>query len=80
MKYVIPRIPRDLFHPTPPQATEDNEMTLIEGEQITQIDEIDDGWWSGVGPGGKSGLFPCNARFSKRDIKLTDIVVFSQLR
>jgi hypothetical protein len=41
------------------QATEDNEMTLVEGEYIEQIEEIDEGWWSGVGPGGKIGLFPC---------------------
>lgn len=33
-------------------------MNLIEGEYIEQIEEIDDGWWSGVGTGGKSGLFP----------------------
>jgi hypothetical protein len=41
------------------QATEDNEMHLIEGEYIEQIEEVDEGWWSGVGPGGKAGLFPC---------------------
>jgi len=46
----------------PRQATEDNEMTLVEGEYIEQIEEIDEGWWSGVGPGGKSGLFPCEAQ------------------
>jgi len=41
------------------QATEDNEMSLEEGEQIEQIEQIDEGWWSGVGNGGaKSGLFP----------------------
>ena len=34
-------------------------MTLVEGEYIEQIEEIDEGWWSGVGPGGKTGLFPC---------------------
>ena len=35
-------------------------MTLVEGEVIEQIEEIDEGWWSGVGEGGtKSGLFPC---------------------
>lgn len=37
-------------------------MTLVEGEYIEQIEEIDEGWWSGVGPGGKSGLFPCEAQ------------------
>ena len=34
-------------------------MHLIEGEYLEQIEEIDEGWWSGIGPGGKTGLFPC---------------------
>ena len=34
-------------------------MGLIEGEYIEQIEEVDEGWWSGVGAGGKAGLFPC---------------------
>lgn len=43
----------------PHQATEDNEMSLVEGELIEQIEEVDEGWWSGVGQGGaKTGLFP----------------------
>ena len=34
-------------------------MSLVEGELIEQIEEIDEGWWQGVGQGGaKSGLFP----------------------
>ena len=34
-------------------------MNLIEGELIEQIEQIDEGWWSGVGQGGeKTGLFP----------------------
>ncbi|KAJ6624893.1 SH3 domain-containing protein [Mycena sp. CBHHK59/15] len=41
-------------------AAEDNEMNLVEGELIEQVEEIDEGWWSGIGPGGKSGLFPAN--------------------
>lgn len=41
------------------QATEDNEMALVEGEIIEQVEMVDEGWWSGVGQGGaKSGLFP----------------------
>jgi len=35
-------------------------MNLVEGEFITDIEEIDEGWWTGVGPGGKTGLFPAN--------------------
>jgi drebrin-like protein len=34
-------------------------MNLAEGEIIEQIEEIDEGWWSGIGSGGtKTGLFP----------------------
>lgn len=34
-------------------------MNLLEGELIEQIEQVDEGWWSGVGQGGdKSGLFP----------------------
>ena len=35
-------------------------MNLVEGEVIEQIEEVVEGWWSGVGQGGtKTGLFPC---------------------
>jgi hypothetical protein len=34
-------------------------MSLSEGEYIKHIEECDDGWWSGIGRGGKTGLFPC---------------------
>jgi drebrin-like protein len=37
---------------------EDNEMPLLEGEIIEDVEQIDEGWWAGTGPGGKSGLFP----------------------
>jgi drebrin-like protein len=41
------------------QAAEDNEMNLVEGELITQIDQCNEGWWFGFGPDDiKSGLFP----------------------
>lgn len=34
-------------------------MSLVEGELIEQIEQLDEGWWSGVGAdGAKSGLFP----------------------
>jgi hypothetical protein len=34
-------------------------MNLVEGEIIQQIEEVDEGWWTGVGGGGsKAGLFP----------------------
>ena len=34
-------------------------MDLVEGELIEQIEQLDEGWWSGVGANGtKQGLFP----------------------
>lgn len=41
-------------------ADEQNEISLREGELITQIEEIDEGWWSGTNAAGQSGLFPSN--------------------
>ncbi|RIA92835.1 hypothetical protein C1645_763904 [Glomus cerebriforme] len=42
-------------------ATEDNEMSLIEGEIIKDIIQLDEGWWQGVSAdGSRSGLFPAN--------------------
>ena len=47
------------------QAQEDNEMDLVEGELIEQIEQLDEGWWSGVGANGaKQGLFPGTSFFS----------------
>ena len=48
------------------QAQEDNEMSLVEGEVIEQIEQLDEGWWSGVGANGtKSGLFPGMSRIEQ---------------
>jgi len=34
-------------------------MELVEGELIEEIEQVDEGWWSGVGGNGaKNGLFP----------------------
>lgn len=44
-------------------AAESNEMTLLEGEIVVQIDQVDEGWWFGVSEDGrKQGLFPCKCR------------------
>jgi hypothetical protein len=38
---------------------EENEIDLVEGELIEQIETVDYSWWSGVGDKGrKTGLFP----------------------
>lgn len=43
------------------QAEEDNEISFVEGDVITQIDFVSEDWWQGVSANGKSnGLFPAN--------------------
>lgn len=46
------------------EAAEDNELALVEGETITSIEMIDEGWWSGIGPNGQEGLFPATCELS----------------
>ena len=42
------------------EKAEDNEIELAEGEYVTEIDMIDEGWWMGTNVRGERGLFPCN--------------------
>ncbi|KAG9321746.1 hypothetical protein KVV02_006746 [Mortierella alpina] len=43
------------------EKAEENEMSLIEGEVILNVTELDVGWWSGESTdGSRSGLFPAN--------------------
>ena len=47
-------------------------MDLIEGEEIEEIEKLDEGWWSGVGAnGGKRGLFPGQSEGEVLDDLLT---------
>ena len=40
-------------------------MELTEGELIEQIEQLVEGWWSGVGANGtKQGLFPGTSYFA----------------
>ena len=39
---------------------EDNEIDLVEGEYVTNIDMVDEDWWMGTNAKGESGLFPSN--------------------
>lgn len=41
------------------QADDDDELTFDPGELITDIEQIDPGWWKGQARG-KIGLFPAN--------------------
>ncbi|XP_055376330.1 drebrin-like protein [Condylostylus longicornis] len=42
------------------QAADETEITFDPGDIITRIDQIDEGWWYGMGPDGMCGLFPAN--------------------
>ncbi|KAK3810764.1 MAG: hypothetical protein J3Q66DRAFT_287055 [Benniella sp.] len=43
------------------EKAEENEMSLVEGEIIRNVTELDVGWWSGDSEDGtRSGLFPAN--------------------
>lgn len=41
------------------EASEDNELSFLTGDQITNIDFISEDWWSG-NLNGQIGLFPGN--------------------
>lgn len=42
------------------EKAEDNELELVEGEYVTNIEMVDDDWWMGTNSRGASGLFPSN--------------------
>lgn len=42
------------------QAADETEISFDPGQLITHIDQIDPGWWQGLGPDGSYGLFPAN--------------------
>ncbi|ATY61933.1 actin binding [Cordyceps militaris] len=37
---------------------EDNEINLVEGEIVTDVDQVDPDWWIGTNKHGENGLFP----------------------
>ncbi|KAI2472099.1 hypothetical protein F4781DRAFT_29712 [Annulohypoxylon bovei var. microspora] len=39
---------------------EDNELELVEGEYVTDIEMVDEDWWMGTNARGETGLFPSN--------------------
>lgn len=39
---------------------DESEITFDPGDIITHIDQIDEGWWQGLGPDSTYGLFPAN--------------------
>ncbi|KAF7560961.1 hypothetical protein G7046_g3157 [Stylonectria norvegica] len=42
------------------EKAEDNEIDLVDGEYVTNIEMVDDDWWMGTNSKGESGLFPSN--------------------
>jgi len=44
----------------PHEAQEDDQINLVEGEYIYDVEPIDDGWWRGTTADGKRGLFPAS--------------------
>ncbi|KJZ79103.1 hypothetical protein HIM_01254 [Hirsutella minnesotensis 3608] len=42
------------------EKAEDNEIDLVEGDYVTNIDMVDEDWWMGTNARGESGLFPSN--------------------
>ncbi|CAN7990355.1 unnamed protein product, partial [Ixodes hexagonus] len=42
------------------QAADDTEISFDPDDVITHIEQIDEGWWQGLGPSGAYGLFPAN--------------------
>lgn len=42
------------------EKAEDNEIELIEGQVVTNIEMVDEDWWMGTNHKGESGLFPSN--------------------
>ena len=44
----------------PYEALEDNQINLVDGEYIYDVEPIDDGWWRGITEDGKRGLSPAS--------------------
>ena len=42
------------------ERAEENELELREGEEVTDIDMVDEDWWMGRNSRGETGLFPSN--------------------
>ena len=49
---------KPLMDPHSYEASEENEISFVEGELITHIEAPADDWWSGTNPRGEVGLFP----------------------
>lgn len=41
-------------------SADDTEITFDPDDIITQIEQVDEGWWIGNAPDGSRGMFPAN--------------------
>ena len=41
-------------------SEDESEITFDPGDIITDVNKIDEGWWTGTGPDGRHGMFPAN--------------------
>jgi type IV secretory pathway VirB10-like protein len=42
------------------EKAEENEIELVEGQYVTNIEMVDEDWWMGTNAKGDTGLFPSN--------------------
>jgi hypothetical protein len=61
------------------EAAEENEVSFVEGELITNIEAPSDDWWSGRNPRGEVGLFPGKRSYAARLVMKDDRPVSCQL-
>lgn len=41
-------------------TADESEISFDPDQLITNIEQIDEGWWTGMGPDGNHGMFPAN--------------------
>ena len=41
-------------------TADESEITFDPEDIITNVEQIDEGWWRGTGPDGSTGMFPAN--------------------
>ena len=46
------------------EAAEDNEISFVVGDRITEIEPASEDWWQGKDKHGNVGLFPCESFLS----------------
>ncbi len=52
------------------EAEQVEEISLIKDDIIIRIERVNQGWWRGIAPSGKRGLFPSNYVELQGDLKV----------